>query len=695
MVHERNQKAVILGRVAALVACTLGGANVAAAQVVMVAAPYSAASPNDPQRPFNLPSQKAEVSEALAEFHRLGERGAWERAFKELEKVQQAPPSALAPGNDGLWAPTRQLIRQALAEMPPGGKQAYRLFHDADAKVLLDGAKGKEEAEKLAKIFNDHFVTASGDLAADRLGDLYFERGEMDKAAECWQAVIEFRPESAIPRVRLLVKAAIALARAGRWSEFDELRRQVRERHAGESVVLGGKQIPAGQRLDELAGEHAKAAPTPRVEESAAAESDLALPQGDSLRWQFRLFNAPQAQMLAQAGQNWGWGNQFPVREMSPAAVMDGERVYMNVMGYLMAVDLKTGKLVWRSAKLHELPQKLQQSQYHFPEQYSLAIDGGVLWGVTRDVAQIGQHGQNFRLARWEAATGKPGWTSQNLPELQNWNMMGRPLPAGDRVYIAAGKQGQGAELHLLAVAAADGKLLWSTHLGTHQVDQGQMFYRRTSQPSLALYAGRVIVDTHAGALVAVDSRGGAIEWGMIYDSQMPDTNYWYNRPRVLETVGAPLIAGNVLYFKSMRSARLYAIDLAAPKLLWKRPVGESSMLIGVDAENIYLGGEEVLAIELASQKLRWATRLPVGTGWIKPVLTKRFVYQFTPRGVFELDKRNGDTARLFRGADLDSLGGQLLVADDALVTVSNLAVTCYPMKSPAKTDPAAVSGNP
>jgi outer membrane protein assembly factor BamB len=695
MFPRRNDTAVSICLFWASIACALAAPGVARAQGVVLAAPVAeSAVANDPKRPFNLPAQKTEIAEALAEFHRLSERGAWERAFKELEKVQQAPPSALAPRSDGLWMPTRRLIRQSLAELPTAGKQAYRLFHDADAKVLLDAAQGNVEAEKLNKIFNDYFITASGDLAADRLGDLYFEQGEMDKAAECWQAVIDFRPETAIPRVRLLVKTAIALARAERWGEFEETRRQVRERHAGETVVLGGKQLPATERLDELAARHEKDARGAPADGLSASESDLALPKGDALRWQFRLFSSQQAQQLAQAGQNWGWGAQFPVREMTPAAVMDDQRMYLNLMGYLMAVDLKTGKLVWRSAKLHELPQKVQQNQYHFPEQYSLALSHGVLWGVTRDVAQIGQHGQNFRLARWNAADGKPGWNSQNVAELQNWNMMGCPLPAGDRVYVCAGKQGQGAELHVLALAADNGKLLWSTHLGTHQADQSQMFYRRTSQPSLAMHAGRLLVDTHAGALAAVDVRDGAIDWGMIYDSQMPDTNYWYNQPRTLETVGEPQVIGNILYFKGMRSARLYAIDLAGPKVLWKRPVSESAMLIGVDADAIYLGGEEILAIDLKTQKLQWATRLPVATGWIKPIATRRYVYQFTPRGVFELDKRTGDTSRLFRGGDLDSLGGQLLITPDALVTVSNLAVTCYPLQPPAKGSPPTVSQN-
>lgn len=709
MVHRRHNMAKLLCgaslwdaalRCAAccwLACCWLAGASggAAQAQVAMLAPTVAGgANPNDPKRPFNLPAQKPEISEALTEFRRLSGRAAWERAFKELEKVQQAPPSALAPRDDGLWMPTQRLLRQALAELPPAGKQAYRLFHDADAKALVDAAQGKDEVEKLSKVFNDFFITSAGDVAADRLGDIYFEQGEMDKAAECWQAVVDFRPETKIPRVRLLTKTAIALARAGRWQEFAALQRQVQDRHAGETVVFGGQELPATQRLDAIAAQQSRVAAEATAPAAASdVESDLALPDNNAPLWQFRFFGASQAQQLAQAGQNWGWQARFPVREMVPAAAADGQRVYLNMMGYVLAVDLKTGKLLWRTGKFHQLPQKVQQNQYHFPEQYSLALGGETLWAVTRDVGQIGQHGQLFRLARYEAATGKPGWNSQSVAPLQNWNMTGTPLPAGDRVYITAGKQGQGAELHLLAVAAADGKLLWSTHLGTHQADQSQMFYRRTSQPSMVLHAGRVLVDTHAGALVAVDVRGGAIDWGLIYESQMLDTNNWYNQPHQLTTVAAPQAVGNMLYLKGMRSSRLYAIDLSGPKLLWKRPVSDSAMLIGVDQNNLYLGGEEVMAIDLESQRLLWATRLPIATGWIQPQLSSHYVYQFTPRGVFALDKKSGDTAKLFRGADLDSLGGKLITGTDNWLTVSNLAITAYPRQPAAKTaDSQAVS---
>ena len=678
----------------AIAACCWRGES-ARGQVVMMAAPVATDANADDEekkkRPFALPAQKSEVSEALAEFRRLGEKGTWERAFKSLETVQQADPNALTPADDGLYMPTRLVIRQALASLPPAGKQAYSLFHDAEAKALLEQATGKDEVEKLRKVFTDYFITSVGDAAADRLGDIYFEQGDMDKAAECWQAIVRWRPESSLPRVRLLVKSAIALARGGHWDDFAALEREVRQRHAGESVVLGGKQVPADAHLKEIAAKHAAdaAAPT-NATEPGGTRSDLALPESTDPTWQFRIFPPNDAAAMAQVGMNWGWQMRFPVAEMVPAAALDDKRVYLNYLGYLIAIDLNTGKLAWRSARFNELPQKVQQQQYHFPEQYSIVVAGDTLWCVFRDVAQIGQHGQPFRIGRWEAATGKAGWNSQNVNELQQWNMLGKPLPVGDRVYVTAAKQGQGSELHALALQASDGKLLWSTLLGTNQVDQTQMFHRRTAQPSLLLTGGRLYIDSHSGGLVVLDAQTGTIDWGFAYDSSMPDPNYWYNQPSTMATEGPLRLVGGTLYVKGMRSDRIYALDIGGPKVLWKRPVSESALMIGLDDERLYLSGEEVLAIDLKTRQLKWAANLPTATGWIGPLVTAHRVYQFTSRGIYELDKSNGDTLRIFRGGDLDSLGGVLIAQPGRLISVSNLAVTSYLLQTPAKPEPAA-----
>ena len=66
-----------------------------------------------------------------------------------------------------------------------------------------------------------------GDNAADRLGDLYFEQGRYDRAADCWLAVLRERPDSDLAPALMAVKAALALARAGRRAEIDAVRREL------------------------------------------------------------------------------------------------------------------------------------------------------------------------------------------------------------------------------------------------------------------------------------------------------------------------------------------------------------------------------------------------------------------------------------------------------------------------------------
>jgi hypothetical protein len=64
----------------------------------------------------------------------------------------------------------------------------------------------------------------------------------------------------------------------------------------------------------------------------------------------------------------------------------------------------------------------------------------------------------------------------------------------------------------------------------------------------------------------------------------------------------------------------------------------------------------------------------------LTPIVSGGRVFAFAPRGIFEIDTTNGDTARILRGADLDSFGGTLNRAPGRLIAVSNIAVTAYPV---------------
>ena len=93
-----------------------------------------------------------------------------------------------------------------------------------------------------------------------------------------------------------------------------------------------------------------------------------------------------------------------------PAAV-DDKRVYVNTFGVEMAFDIDSGKLVWRSGKLHLL-QLQQQRQGIAPERYGILVSGDRTWSVLRDPQQANQ-GVGFAMVVREAATGKEVFTTR------------------------------------------------------------------------------------------------------------------------------------------------------------------------------------------------------------------------------------------------------------------------------------------
>ncbi len=181
-------------------------------------------SNDNPARPLQMPPASTEVKEAIDDFERFERRGAWERALKALYTIPEDQAVRFVDGDNGFIVPVGRKRRAVLAALSPNGQAAYRLFYDAEAKKLLDEAEGPNELKNLERIYSAYFITSVGDNAADRLGDLYFELGRFDRAADCWLAVLRERPDSELSPALLAVKAALALARAGRRSEFEQVR---------------------------------------------------------------------------------------------------------------------------------------------------------------------------------------------------------------------------------------------------------------------------------------------------------------------------------------------------------------------------------------------------------------------------------------------------------------------------------------
>jgi outer membrane protein assembly factor BamB len=653
-----------------------------------------------PDRPLQMPPASSEVKEAFDDFERFARRGAWERALKALYTIPEAQARRFVDGQNGFIIPVARKRRDLLAGLPPEGQVAYRLFYDDEAKKLLEQADGASELGTLQRIESAYFPTSVGDNAVDRLGDLYFEMGRFDRAADCWLAVLREHPDTDLSPALVAVKAGLALSRAGRRAELAAVRRDVADRYAGERVSVGGRSAPAAEHLRRLLGD-ARPDGTPDPAEASGAGPDLAQPAPAA--WQLRFGEYVVAGMTPPERAQW---ESNPLSGAVPAVAVEGATLYANYLGYVFALNLETGKLLWRSASFHnvEVPASQDQARVINPARYAIVASKSHVWSLSRDLKDP-NHFAPFRLSCRRADSGDLVWQSTDLTDYAQLDLVGAPLLAGGALFVAAktprNQQQEPAHQYVLALRPRDGKLLWKAEVGTFRESHRFFFYGMsdtTPQPRLYHQGGAVYVDTHVGVLARLDAESGEVEWGYGYQTEPVQGDRFFffwgmDQPKEVSASSAPLRSGEALFVKGAKSERIYALDPDRLKLLWDRPVAESARLLGADDRAVFLGGPEISALDRKTHQLVWATRVPGGSREGRLLVRPDGLWQLTPRGVFELDPRSGRVRRIFRGDDTGSDGGDLYATGRLLLAVTNRTISAYP--TPTTAAGAAGGGGP
>lgn len=666
-------------------------------------------SNDQPDRPLQMPPASTEVKEALDDFERFRRRGAWERALKALYSIPEQQATRFTDGADGFIIPVARKRRDLLAALPPEGQAAYRLFYDAEARKLFEEADGPSELNNLERIYSAYFVTSVGDNAADRLGDLYFELGRFDRAADCWLAVVRGRPDTDLSPALVSLKAALALFRAGRRSEFEQVRGELSDRYRDETLTVGGQTGAPAELLRRLTGDD----PVPTGAETPpppSADAGLDLARSVDAAWQMRFADSVEAGMTPAELNQW---ETNPLSAAVPAVAVNGTTLFANYLGYAFALDLKGGKMLWRSAPFHHLEVAAMQDQARAidPGRFAVVASGGHVWTLGRDMKDPNYFAP-FRLTCRRADGGEVVWQSTDLSDYAQVELIGPPILAGGKIFVAGKnsanpqqQQGQPQQI-VLAIQPHDGKLLWKTEVGVFR--QGQQFYyygaRDTSPlPRLVFRAGAVYVDTHVGVLARLDADSGALDWGYGYrtDPIQGQNRFFFFGPSPTQepttASSPPLPFGEAFLVKGAQSDRLQALEPNRMKVLWERPIARSARLLGADDRAVYLGGPEVGALDLKTRELLWSTRVPGGSMDGRVLVRPDGLWQLTPRGVFEIDPKSGAVRRIFRGQDLGAAGGDLLLTDDWLVAVSNRTISAYPRRgadagAPAGGDSAATN---
>jgi outer membrane protein assembly factor BamB len=677
---------------AAVVAVAIAGgiATPAHAQVAVATISADDAALDDQAnapKGFAVLKADSKIVEMFEDFNRYSGKRSWELALHALSSIDEASSAGLVPAGDGFLVPIRTRVEECLLRLPPEGREAYRLFNDANARQLwghLQDARGipSDELETLRKLVERYFLTSVGDLAADRLGDALFEQGDFSGAERLWRLVVEKYPDSQLSLAKLQLKRCAALSQLGRRDAVSTIAAQVREKYADQPVTIGGREVTAIEFAESLI-----ARAPPKHQSVAKDGEEVILPTADEPAWQIRIAGANVSGMIdPQTGMPL---NASSFRVASSGAV-DEKRFYANWLGAVYAADLETGKMLWRTDKFTDAFQRVTASlqQGILPDGFFLVAAGPKLLAGRRGSRTLlgafvgGSPADDvLYLDCLDASSGKSIWSNRQLEE----TIVSAPYVVGDVAYVA-GIAANNTTMNLLSISLATGQLQWRVPLGTPQSSRNWRGGVNFGGPNMLAVGDVLYVATNNGALLAVDLASHQVKWALQHDTKPAMDNrrmFWGNggMTALTETSGALLDEDGVLYLKDSSARLLYAIDPLAPAVQWKRPISADESVATINEQTAYLLGHELSALDLKSRNLVWSTRLPDENRSLRPLICPEHIFVSTARGIFDIDPANGDIRRVLRGADHESRVCQLVLAGDKLIAIGDTTVTAYPIQ--------------
>lgn len=667
---------------------------------------------------FTVRKVSSDLSIVMEDFARFCEKQEWEKAFSSLPELVGPGAGGLVDVGNGLYMPIRVRYRQMLTGLSPAGREAYRVFNDAAARQGLmeltpsadpDGPSVTNERGGLQELFDKYFITAVGDQIGDRLGDAQFEAGDFSAAAQTWDAVIRDFPDSTVSLQRLNIKRAIALAKARRWDDFAAASDYVTDRWADERIRVGGEEVSIKALMLNLAQARPLAGPTTLPAPSA---DPIRFPSTNEPVWQSVFADDGHLTEVDRLFKSSGMaGYSMNPIMIPPRAVSDGNRIYLNWFGIFIAIDAQTGKLLFRSGTFTGLATVIRQSISMGMDPVS---DLSILMIPGRDrVLVVGPQTTSrvtMRLADGSLVQSTPSqltcystldftspWKSSTTG-LSTWTLLGRPLLDGEVIYITGrplvntGGAGSGTmDMNVLALDALTGRMLWSLPIGTMSDARSPQGRVAIPKPILMKSGDRLFIQTDDKALVTVNLATRTVDWAYTWGRSKPG-----DQPQAAEAgqLGVPRVYRQLdplqwpssiaiseagLFIKERNSASLYSFDPGRPALNWEQSVELSSSIAAADENSVYLLGRQLDCLDLRTRQIRWTARLPGINGAVDPVRIGSRLFIFSARGLYDVDLTNGE-AKLFQGHEQDGYGGLLLRAGNRLISVSNRAVTAYPV---------------
>lgn len=656
-----------------------------------------------------LPDEVRSLAERIDHVQPLLKDGQWAEALDELQDILDKQGDALVPIRPGHLLPARRLIHQRLAALPPEALRLYRSRVDAQARKWLDSGSETRNERLLRRLVEETFCSRHTDQALDLLGDLAFERGELEQAQRYWQTLLPAAADAAPgtltypdPRTAATqVRAKQLLAGLFRRTpDRAQQCQQFRDQFGMEEGHLAGRSGNLAAILDEL-----------------ARQPDLLPAQPESLPWT-TFAGAPSRTFTAPTGPRTYafdiWRVRFDGGPVRPDAEEDkasalaasarsptihpvivGERILVADHRSITAWDLRTGRRSFRwdlgnDLKIGGLEPRVGDADPD-PSPTTLTV------ADHRVYARLGapsgkEPGDSFLvcLSLEEDASLRYRWhaKAQLLTTDPAALFAGAPVVQANRAFAARLHVTGGQVTTAVACLDADsGEPRWSRDIASLPLPADASTVR--AEHSLLTLAGpNVICCTHSGAVVALDAASGRPAWAVRYPSRGPRTTDGEPSPRDL----APAVyADGRLYVAPADCDHILCLDADTGRTLWSSKPVEVQHLLGVAQDRL---------IFTTATKPRGIRALTASTGvdlrtWLQPAdgtdlpsygrgfLAGDQVFWPTPYGLRILDQEDGQPAAIDPTRLRHIRPGNLAFGEGCLAVAGTQELTVYVVNEP------------
>lgn len=549
---------------------------------------------------------------AAGEAIKLIEAEDWLKAIRAIGELS-TDDDTMVRDQHGIVRPLATFKTALLNAMPEQGLRDFRKLNGPAADTLLKQAHATasldERAQAYEKLLNEYALCDASANAAEALGDIRFEQGKFDQAANLYRFAAD-HPAADSDDPMLMARQLVCLARANQWQRFDKLAQYAAFRHPDTAIKLGANPTTLPTLIDQLNQSRAN---EPANHNNDQHLVELLLPHGQRPAYQQTLIDPAQHQNLKFAAQNNNLGHLIDHIVQPVVATDDQGRLFTLAAGSVTRIDPVTGNQAWRFGNPDEHIDRIKNETYQLARGYhqALSVHGDNLLAVVPDTNRP----QCSRLFVLDTQTGDERWKwpTGSLNSSRTRCPIGQPLVAGDRIYTVTQSRGDNL-IKLVALSLETGEELATQDLGTALVEQNYNAVTQLS-PRLTMGQDHLFVQTNNGAMIALDSTDLDIRWAYTQPIRSANNNqngrfrrHAHMPTQTAKHTGTVVARDGLVLVKDTRGNRVTAIREIDAAQAWSIKTNHDSTIVHSDEKHVYVLGEQLIAYDLQTGEKAWWT---------------------------------------------------------------------------------------